>query len=142
VLLVVALAIAGCGSTVTKQDVIRRADAICANTLREVRAAASTAGNHVSPAYADRLSALIADETAQLEKIPRPAKDRALLNEYMAAVGRVAAGYRALAAATKRGGSGAVAAALATLRANPAPALATRYGMTVCSGASGTTVAP
>ena len=132
------LPLGGCGNTVTKQDVIKRADAICASTLREVRALTSPALN--AP-YLDHLAALIGAEAAQLEKLPRPARDRALLDQYLAAVARVAAGYRALAAVSKQGDNGRVAAALAALRVNPAPALATRYGMSVCAGTSGTAVA-
>jgi hypothetical protein len=146
-----ALLISGCGSTVTKHDVIKRANAICANTLRDVRALVppTPSGNRggrfsvgvPDTRYLNALAGLIQTEAGQLSKLPRPARDRALLSQYIAAVDRVAAGYRRLATASKQGSNGRVAAILSALRANPAPALATRYGMTVCAGSSGTAVA-
>ena len=136
--------VAGCGSSaVSKQDFIARADAICQNTIREVRdVAPSSTGAGISlPALARYLGAvtpIVGAEVRQLRALPRPAADRPLLNRYLAAVQLASVHYRALAAAARAGDRTAIEAATAELAASPSAALATRYGLTICAGPTGT----
>jgi hypothetical protein len=140
-----ACCVAACGGhTATKQDVIAQGNAICAAALRDLRATPSPAGGATSlPALAAYLRAvmpIIQREASKLQALPRPAADRALLDQYVSAVVRSGAMYRALAAAARRGDQDGVNQALAQLQDNPASSLAARYGLSQCAGASGTTV--
>lgn len=143
-LALIATALVGCGSSAeTKQDFIARANAICTNTVRNVRSVAppSTSGGVGLPALAHYLRAvtpLVASEVKQLQALPRPASDRALLRRYLAALAANASHYRVLADAARAGNSQATNAALAALQASPAGALAGRYGLTACARTTGT----
>jgi hypothetical protein len=135
------LAATACGGhAATKKDVIARADGICVNTLRQVRDVPPPAGSSLSAlaTYARKVAPLIDKEASDTRSLPRPAQDRAVLNRYVAAVAASAASYRALVAAARGDDPGDVAQALSALRSNPAPALATRYGLAECSAAAGT----
>jgi hypothetical protein len=137
------LAATACGGhTVTKQDVIARANGICINALRAARSLPPPAGSAGSPAalaaYLDKLVPIVQQEATQTRALPRPAKDRAILDRYVAAVSAGANQYRALATAASGGDSAAVSHGLAALRASPAPALAAQYGLTRCNAAAGT----
>lgn len=139
------LGLAGCGGqTVTKQDVIARGNAICAGSLRDIRAVPPPAGAAGSPAvlaaYLKRVVPILDKEIFSLRALPRPAQDHSLLNRYVAAVNATAAQYRSLAVAAQAGDSGAVAQALAALRTSPAAALAAQYGLSQCATAAGTGV--
>jgi hypothetical protein len=140
-----ALAATGCGGhTATKQDVVVRADAICSNALRDIRATPSPAGGATAlpalAAYLRTVVPILRREASDLKALPRPAAHRVLLNQYLAAIGSSSATYRALAAAAARGDQAAVNQALARLQVNRAPALAARYGLRQCVGAAGTAV--
>ena len=127
------LLLAGCGShPVTRAQVITRADAICTDTLRGVRAR-ETGSGRVSV-----LVPLITHEVRELEALPRAAEDRALLMSYLGAMRTELSQWRALAEAQAGGSRAAVGAALARLSANRAPALAARYGMRDCAAAGAT----
>jgi hypothetical protein len=138
------LGIAACGGhTATKQDVIARANAICAGAERDLRATPPPAGGTSLSGLATYLRAvtpILQREVSNLQALPRPATDRALLNRYLSAVATSGATYRALAAAAGRGDQDAVNQALAQLGASPASSLAARYGLNQCAGTSGTTV--
>jgi hypothetical protein len=123
----VAVALGGCGGGVTKKDVIARGNAICANAVLAIRSAPPS---KISFA---RVAAIVEHEAAQLRALPRPAQDRALLGRYVAAAGQLASDYRKLAAAEQSGDRSGVQAAFATLRSNPAPQLAARYGLRECA---------
>jgi hypothetical protein len=88
--------------------------------------------------YYNQVTPIVATEVNQLRALPRPAQDRALLNQYLEAIGSAAAAYQALAAAAHDGDSAALASAGAALRSNPAASLATRYGITGCGQSPGT----
>ncbi len=140
-----ALVVTACGGhTASKQDVIARGNAICAAALRDLRATPSPAGGETSlsglAAYLRAAMPILQREVSSLKTLPRPAADRALLDQYVAAVTKSGATYRALAAAAGRGDQDAVNQALAQLQANPASSLAARYGLTQCAGAAGTAV--
>ena len=144
VLSVAAMAPSACGSSgESKQDFVARANAICNNTVRDVRnvAPAAIGGTVTLPALAKYLGAvapIVASEARQLKALPRPATDQPLLRRYLAAVNATAAHYGALADAARARDRQAMSVATAALRANPAAQLATRYGLTECAGATGT----
>jgi hypothetical protein len=140
-----ALTLAGCGGhTATKRDVVARANAICAATLRAVRSVPPPAGGSASAAalspYLQKVVPIVQKEAADTRALPHPARDRALLDRYVAAVTATATQYRRLAAAAARQDSAAVSQALAGLRVNPAGTLAAQYGLSQCSASAGTGV--
>jgi hypothetical protein len=136
------LLIAGCGSTVTKKDVVARADGICADTLREVRAVPAPVSQSVAAlsAYYARVAPIVESEATAVEKLPRPRQDQRVLNRWISSVDLFAAEYRAIANAARLGDRQAIATAQAAVRTNDAPALAAGYGLRVCTGAAGTSV--
>jgi hypothetical protein len=140
-----ALVVTGCGGhTANKQDIIARGNAICAGTLRDLRATPPPAAGETSlpglAAYLRAVMPILQREVSSLKALPRPTADRALLDRYVSAVAQSGATYRALAAAARRGDQDAVNQALAQLEANPASSLAARYGLSQCAGAAGTAV--
>jgi hypothetical protein len=146
VALVAALSLspAGCGgSAPNRQDVIARGNAICAGTLRAIRAVAPPASGGSSLAelsgYLQEVLPIVEKEVRSIQALPQPAQDRAELDRFIAAEADSGASYRALAAAAAHGDRSGVTEALARLRSAPAPALAAQYGLTACA-ASGATV--
>ena len=138
-----ALVVAGCGGhAATKQDVIARGNAICAGALRDLRATPTPAGGSLSglATYLQSVLPTLQREASNLQALPRPATDRALLNQYLSAIRLSQASDRALLAAARRGDQTAVNQALAQLQANPASSLAARYGLAQCGSAAGTAV--
>jgi hypothetical protein len=139
------LGLAGCGGhAATKKDVVTRANAICFETLQDIRSVAPPKAGATSAAalatYLEKVAPIVAKEAAQTRALPRPAADITVLDDYVAAVTASANAYRALATAAAHHSSAGVSAALARLRASPAPALAARYGLAQCSAAAGTAV--
>lgn len=140
-----ALVVTACGGhTATKQDVIARGNAICAGAQRDLLATPPPAAGETSlpglAEYLDAIMPILQREISNLKALPRPAGDRALLDQYLSAVAESAATYRALAAAARRGDQDGVNQALAQLEANPASSLAARYGLIQCAGGAGTAV--
>ncbi len=140
-----ALIVTACGGhTANKQDVIARGNAICAAALRDLRVTPPPAGGETSlpglAAYLRAVVPILQREVSSLQKLPRPAADRALLDQYVAAMKKSGATDRALATAAQRGDQDAVNQALAELQVNPASSLAARYGLNQCAGATGTAV--
>ena len=139
------IAAAACGGhTVTKQDVIARGNAICAGALRDLRATPYPASGKTSlanlAAYMHAVLPILQREVSNLHALPRPAAERRLLNQYVAAVSSSASAYRSLAQAARRGDQAVVNQALATLQGSPAASLAGRYGISQCESAGGTAV--
>jgi hypothetical protein len=132
------------GHPVTKKDVIARGNAICAGALRDIRALPSPAAAGASTAglakYLQQVVPIVDKEIAGLRALPRPARDLAVLQRYLAAMTGIDSQYRALLAAARSGDSTAVSARLSTLAGSPAAGLASRYGLTQCASASGTAV--
>src|SRR5690348_16540494 len=83
----------GCGGgTVTKQDFVARANAICNNALRQTRsiapAAAGTSKNQALSMYLGRLLPIVESEYKQLHALKQPSqtdREKALLASYFAA---------------------------------------------------------
>jgi hypothetical protein len=136
-----ALGVAACGGhTVTKKEVIARANGICITALHAMREVPPPTGTaDVSP-YLAKVLPIVEKEARDTRALPRPTRDRALLDRYVAAVTATATQYRALAKAAANADGAAVAQGLAALRANPAPALAARYGLSRCNASAGTGV--
>jgi hypothetical protein len=132
------------GHTATKQDVIARANAICFTALQAVRSLSppttGTAALASLAGYLHKVVPIVEKEAAGTRALPRPPRDRAVLNRYVAAVSAAGTEYRALATAAARGDRAAVAQAESALRANPATALATEYGLSQCAASGGTGV--
>jgi hypothetical protein len=140
-----ALIVTACGGhTANKQDVIARGNAICAAATRDLLVTPPPAGGETSlrglAAYLRAVTPILRREVSNLQALPRPPADRALLDQYLLAVAKSGATYRALAAAAQRGDQAAVNQALAQLQVNPASSLAARYGLSQCAGATGTAV--
>lgn len=144
-LVTAALALAACGGGATsKKNVIARANAICAAAVSGIRATPPPAGGQASltalSAYLHRVLPIVEKEVSDLRALPRPARDRALLNSYLAAVAASGSDYRALAKAAAAGDRNGVARALEALQANANESLARRYGLVQCAGSTGTGV--
>lgn len=137
----VAVGVAACGGhTVTKKDVVARANGICITALRAMREVPPPAGTAGVADYLAKVLPIVEKEARDTEALPRPAQDRAVLDRYVTAVSATATEYRRLATAAKNRDGAAVSQGLASLRANPAPALAARYGLTRCNASAGTGV--
>jgi hypothetical protein len=139
------VAITACGGhTATKQDVIARGNAICAGALRDIRALPAPASAGASTAglakYLQQVVPIIHTEIAGLRKLPRPTRDRALLDRFLAAMGTTEVQYRGLLAAARSGDAAAVSQALSTIASGPSADLARQYGLTQCANANGTAV--
>ncbi len=136
------LALAGCGGghSATKQDVIARANGICVNTLRQVRAVPPPKGTSLAAlaTYTSKVVPIVQKEASDTRALPRPTSGRTVLDRYVAAVGDSATQYRNLATAARKGDAAGVSQALAALRNNAAQTFAKQYGMTECLTSAGT----
>jgi len=147
-LLTLAALLAGCGDSYTKSDFVAQANAICASSVRETRGIApptfTGSGEERVRALAPYLAKVLPvakselDRIRDLERPPGSDRERALLDRYLRALGRAVSDYRDLLAAARRGDPQGVAAAQASLRANPVADLAARYGLRSC-GVPGST---
>jgi len=141
VLAALVVGLGGCGShTVTKQDFIARANAICASAQRGERNVAVGASTSL-PTLARYLSAvtpIVDSEVAQLRRLPKPVVSRRLLQRYLVAEQGAAADYAALAAAARAGDRAQVSIETAALQNSPAASLAARYGLMTCAGSTAT----
>jgi hypothetical protein len=141
---VACLAATACGGhTVTKKDVIARANGICIKALRAARSVpppAGTGSRTALAAYLQKVAPIVEKEASQTRALPRPAQDRAVLDRYVSAVTASANQYRTLARAASAGDLATVTQSLAALRASPVPALAARYGLTRCDVSAGSGV--
>jgi hypothetical protein len=138
----------GCGSsTVTKRDFVARANAICNNTLRQIRsigpAAPGTSKHQALAAYLARLLPIVESEAKQLHALKQPSqtdRQKAQLNGYFAALDGVVRGFRQLQSAAAQGDAQAIANAQAALRASPVARRASSYGLHACASPTGTAV--
>jgi hypothetical protein len=146
--LAVIASLSGCGSTtVTKQDFVARANAICNNALRQTRsiapAAAGTPKDQALSTYLSRLLPIVEAESKQLHALKQPSQtdsEKALLTGYFAALDGAVSGFRQLQSAAAQRDTQAIANAEATLRASPVAARASSYGLRACASPTGTAV--
>jgi hypothetical protein len=145
---VAATVLAGCGGS-SKSDFTAQANAICAHTIRSLRAVPATTGAPGSgadaalAAFLAQAAPIVSSEARQLNGLGRPdgsGAQRKLLARYLAAVNKTAAAYTALGRAARAGDARGIAAAQASLRSSPAAALAAAYGLHDCAS-PGATVA-
>lgn len=111
---------------------ISRADAICTNALRTIRAVPPSSAQYA------KVASVVAHEATQLRALPHATADAQLFARYLGAISQLASDYRTLARAEAAGRRSQIAAALAELKTNPAPRLAARYGLRECAGAGAT----
>jgi hypothetical protein len=143
-----ALLLGACGSTYTKGDYVHQADAICAATLRELRALAppSFTGTNAQhrlalTAYTERALRIVENERRQLRSLPRPSqpnRQAARLQDYLRALDRAVGDYRSLSSAERAGDTEAAAGATSALAASPIASLAAAYGLRSCASAGAT----
>lgn len=141
--------LAGCGSY-TKRDFTAGADAICASTVRAIRAipppAASTdAAQELRDlgAYLGRVVPILESETKQIHALQRPTESAAAADarkRYLAALAQSVTAYKQLAASAQAGDASGAAGAEAALRSSPVSSLAAAYGLNACA-TPGATVA-
>ena len=146
--LLCACVLTGCGSSYTKHDFVARADAICASAVSDARAIPPPILSGTGPAQLSALAHYLAVvvpiyelEARQLRELKRPqqsATDRVELSRFLAAVSEAASEIRNLAAAAERQDAQGVTSAEATLQANEAGSLASRYGVRSCGAPSAT----
>jgi hypothetical protein len=137
-----AATIAGCGGhSVTRKDVIARANAICFTAQQAARSVASPGAGDTRAlaAYFDKVTPIVAKEARQLAALPRPQPRQATLNHYVAAVGASVADYRAAARAAAAGDQSGVTQALAQLQSTNATRYARGYGLNQCTGSAAPT---
>jgi hypothetical protein len=142
----VAVGLAGCGSSYTKQDFVARANGICTDTLGQTRAiapAGAPQSNRALAAYLRQVLPILQQEATQLRALRRPSgsdADKASLDRYFSALdGQVAATKRLRDAAARNDGDG-VSAAESDLQASQAASLAARYGLKSCAAPGSTAV--
>jgi hypothetical protein len=142
----VAVGLAGCGSSYTKQDFVARANGICTDTLGQTRAiapAGAPQSNRALAAYLRQVLPILQQEATQLRALRRPPgsdADKAALDRYLSALdGQVAATKRLRDAAARNDGDG-VSAAESDLQASQAASLAARYGLKSCAAPGSTAV--
>jgi hypothetical protein len=149
-LLAVAGLVSACGggsTHYTKADFVARANAICTKTLSQTRAitppASTSQPGGALAAYLGQLVPLVQTEANQIRALKRPTggteQDRRVLTQYLTALSQVVAAYRRLETAARRGDAQTIANVEATLRENPAAALATSYGLHSCGTPGATT---
>jgi hypothetical protein len=135
--------ITGCGHSVTRNDVIARANAICFTAQQAARSVAAPGGaasdTKALAAYFDKVTIIVAEEARQLAALPRPKQRQATLDHYVDAVDASVTDYRAAARAAAAGDDGGVTQALARLRLTGATRDARAYGLGQCTGSASDT---
>jgi hypothetical protein len=145
-LITLALLVAGCGGSYTKQDFVDRANAICASALRQTRAISPPSAPQKNRALAEYLTQalpIVQSEADQLRGLRRPPgtdRDRAALTRYLAALTQQVTAIRRLKTAAVGGDSQGVATAEAALSATQVSPLAASYGLRSCATPGGTAV--
>lgn len=139
------LAITACGgSTVSRKDVIARADRICSTALTRLRTVTppsrAPAALTSMSAYVGRILPIVDTELAQLRKLPQPDSGGRLLRAYIRSVATTAGQYRALARAAASGEQDRVDTALTTLSTSSAGSDAAAFGLTTCASAAGAAI--
>jgi len=136
---VASIALAGCGSKpATRASVIARGNAICETANRALANLPPAIDESGSTVNFVKAAPIVTREARTLAGLPRPARARALLEQFLTADAHLAAGYRHLAAMQRAGNAAAEQRSLTALARNDAASLARRYGLTQCSAAAAT----
>jgi hypothetical protein len=142
----VAIALAACGSSYTRQDFVDRANGICANSTsqtREIAQSGAPQSNRALAAYLRQVLPIVQQQASQLRALRRPPgsdADKAALDRYLSALDGEVAATKRLRAAAARGDGDGVSAAESDLQSNQAASLAAKYGLKSCA-APGSTAA-
>lgn len=141
--LIVAIAVAACGSALTRHDYVLRAEGICNSTLRSLRlleqpTLSGSAGARTASLsrYLDRAVPLIQAQLSKLKQLPVPLQTQGqsrALRRYLGALQITVEELRDLAAAARGGNAQLVDADQKTLAAGSTSALAASYGLHACS---------
>jgi hypothetical protein len=129
--------LSGCGGghSVSHQDVVARANAICFQAQQTLRSVPTpTGGTETLAAYLNKISPIVAREARQLRKLPQASQQQDTLNRFIDATAALVTDYKAAAHAATAGDNDAVQQALAKLRASPAAHYASQYGLKQCAG--------
>lgn len=146
--------LAACGSSVTRSDYVARANAICAQAVRQTRvipppapatgSVSGAIGLSALAGYVERITPIAEHELSQLEALKRPsggaAADRSALSRYFVALAAAIRDYRDLGAAAARGDAAGMRDAEAALAGSHATELAVAYGLRACGTPGGTGV--
>ena len=129
----------GCGSY-THRDYVTQADAICASTLRQVRALGPAGGIETAIA---REAPLVGREVAALVRLRRPgesARAASLRRRFLSTFRDAGRLFSAVATAAARHDRGEALRAAAQLGSLPVAPSAAAYGLRVCGQSAGTVV--
>ena len=139
------LVVAACGAnSVSRKDVVMRADRICAGALAQLRSVTppsrAPAALGSMSAYIGKILPIVDRELAQLRRLPQPASGARLLHQYIHSVAITASDYRALAKAAASGNQDRVDGALTELSTSSAGSYAAAYGLNTCASAAGASI--
>lgn len=149
---VLAVALAGCGSSYTRRDFVQRADGICLATTRAVRSLPSPAFTGTAEQqrrslgrYLARVAPLVQKQARRLSALPRPpggSHEQKSIGRWLTAAHESADLLAHLAYVARTGDASAVADADAQLAAVPVVHLAANVGARSCAGPGATVVHP
>jgi hypothetical protein len=125
----------GSGEALTRQEYAQKADAICAKGKTRTTALPSPANLEELAQVADKTLDALSDARNDLEKLKPPAQERALANQWLAAIKHLENDVTRIRDSAKANDRRAVfkEAAAAQRRNTRADELATRLGLTVCN---------
>jgi hypothetical protein len=125
----------GGGETLTRQEYAQKADAICAKGKTKTSALPTPANLQELARVADQTLDALADARSDLEQLKPPPQERALANQWLAAIERLEGDVARIRDSAKANDRGAVLnqATQAQKRNTRANELATRLGLTVCN---------
>ncbi len=133
-----ALAAAGCGSsapkTLTHQQLVQQADAICARASTQVKQikVPTTLNSAEIAGFLGKIGPLATQVQQQLSALKPPSSDNTAYQRYLGDLSAAAASIGQLQTAAQQGNKQQVASALSMLQANRANADAKSIGLTSC----------
>jgi len=125
----------GSGETLTRQEYAHKADAICAKGKAKTNALPSPANLQELGRVADQTLDALADARSELQKLNPPPQERALTNQWLAAIERLEDDVARIRDSAKANDRRAVFNRAATAQNHNARAneLAARLGLRVCN---------
>jgi len=136
------LLLAGCGSY-SKHDFVSSANAICASTVRQLRAVPppTSGSTHDLGAYLAQELPIVQSENRQIHALRHPSQSKqqqALLTGYLSTLSAYASDFEQFAKAAAGGDRATLADAESSLRNSPVAARAASYGLSSCASAGAT----